>query len=103
MQEPGGGLVTERPAETSDPAGWRRLLRPLGALLGLDGRRLRPRIPGRPAGCADTVANLYDLLGNSSAAVAMRSGSGDRTIAKLLITVVAIAVGVGDLADVLRA
>ena len=87
--------MTERPAATSDPMGWRRLVRPLGALLGLMAVAYGLVFLADQKAAPNLVANLYDLLGNSAAAVEMRSGSGDRTIAKLLITVVAIAVGVG--------
>ena len=87
--------MTETPAATSDPTGWRRLLRPLGALLGLLAVAYGLVFLADQKAAPNLVANLYDLLGNSTAAVEMRSGSGDRTVAKLLITVVAIAVGVG--------
>ncbi len=41
------------------------------------------------------LANIYDLLGKNADATALRSGQGDRTVAKLLMTVVAIVIGVG--------
>jgi alpha-glucoside transport system permease protein len=41
------------------------------------------------------LAALYDLLGNQQAAELLRLGSGDRTTAKVLLTAVALSVGVG--------
>ena len=44
---------------------------------------------------ANAVAVLWDILGNTGEANALRSGGGDQTLAKLLALVVAVIVGVG--------
>ena len=41
------------------------------------------------------TANIYELLGNAVEANALRRGTGNQTLAKLLVTVVALAVGIG--------
>jgi alpha-glucoside transport system permease protein len=41
------------------------------------------------------VANVYDLLGNTAEATALRAGGGNRTVPNLLMAAVAIVVGVG--------
>ncbi len=41
------------------------------------------------------LASIYDLLGNGAGATALRDGSGDQVIAKILLAVIALAVGVG--------
>ncbi len=48
-----------------------------------------------PHGGPNLLASIYDALGNSSGASDLRNGSGDQVIAKLLLAVIALAVGVG--------
>ena len=48
-----------------------------------------------PNGGQNLLATLYDALGNSAGASALRNGQGDQLIAKLILAVIAIAVGVG--------
>lgn len=48
-----------------------------------------------PHGGPNLLASIYDALGNSSGATDLRNGSGDQVIAKLLLAVIALAVGVG--------
>ena len=44
---------------------------------------------------ANVAAIFYDLLGNPAEAAALRAGSGNRNVAKLILAAVALAVGVG--------
>ena len=46
-------------------------------------------------GAQNLLASIYDALGNSSGATALRNGQGDQAIAKIVLAVIAIAVGVG--------
>ena len=46
-------------------------------------------------GAENLLASIYDALGNSSGAQALRNGQGDQLIAKLVLMVVALGVGVG--------
>ncbi len=48
-----------------------------------------------PHGGANLLAGIYDTLGNSSGAQALRNGQGDQVIAKLILAVIALGVGVG--------
>jgi alpha-glucoside transport system permease protein len=48
-----------------------------------------------PHGGPNLLANFYDLLGNSSGAEALRNGQGDQLFAKILLALIALAVGVG--------
>jgi len=48
-----------------------------------------------PVGGQKLLAMIYDALGNSSGATELRNGSGDQLLAKLLLAVLALGVGVG--------
>ena len=48
-----------------------------------------------PHGGPNLLASIYDALGNSSGATALRNGQGDLFLAKILLAVIALAVGVG--------
>jgi alpha-glucoside transport system permease protein len=48
-----------------------------------------------PHGGQNLLAAIYDSLGNSSGAQDLRNGQGDQLIAKLILAVIALAVGVG--------
>ena len=48
-----------------------------------------------PQGGQNLLASIYDALGNSSGAEDLRNGQGDQLIAKLLLAVIALGVGVG--------
>jgi alpha-glucoside transport system permease protein len=48
-----------------------------------------------PHGGANLLAAIYDFFGNSSGAAALRAGLGDQVVAKILLALVALAVGVG--------
>jgi alpha-glucoside transport system permease protein len=46
-------------------------------------------------GAENLLASIYDALGNSSGAQDLRNGQGDQLIAKLVLMVIALGVGVG--------
>ncbi len=46
-------------------------------------------------GAQNLLASIYDALGNSSGAQDLRNGQGDQLIAKLILMVIALGVGVG--------
>ncbi len=48
-----------------------------------------------PHGAQNLLATIYDALGNSSGAQDLRNGQGDQVIAKLILLVIALGVGVG--------
>ena len=48
-----------------------------------------------PHGGPNLLASIYDLLGNGSGAADLRNGQGDQFLAKILLAVIALAVGVG--------
>ena len=48
-----------------------------------------------PHGGPNLLASIYDMIGNASGATDLRNGSGDQAIAKILLAVIALAVGVG--------
>ena len=46
-------------------------------------------------GGQNLLASIYDALGNTSGATELRNGQGDQLLAKILLAVIALAVGVG--------
>src|SRR3954470_2662178 len=48
-----------------------------------------------PLGSSKLLAMLYDALGNGTGAAALRNGQGDQLLAKILLAVIALGVGVG--------
>ena len=48
-----------------------------------------------PQGGPNFLASIYEALGNTAGATDLRNGSGDQVIAKILLAVIALAVGVG--------
>jgi alpha-glucoside transport system permease protein len=48
-----------------------------------------------PHGGQNVLAAIYDLIGNSAGAEALRNGQGDQFLAKLLLAAIALVVGVG--------
>jgi alpha-glucoside transport system permease protein len=84
------GLVPEKQG-----FGWRGLLLPLGALAGIVAVVLGLIFLADQQGAANISAWLYELIGNPQEASLLRSGTGDRFVAKIIIMIVALAVGVG--------
>ena len=81
-------------ARTEDP-GLSRFILPIAGLIavGLCGAGILVLLD--PQGGQNLLASIYDALGNSSGANDLRNGSGDQLIAKILLAVIALAVGVG--------
>jgi alpha-glucoside transport system permease protein len=48
-----------------------------------------------PKGGPNLLASIYDALGNTSGADALRNGQGDQLVAKIILAAIALAVGVG--------
>jgi len=48
-----------------------------------------------PHGGPNLLASIYDALGNHSGATELRNGQGDQLIAKVLLAIIALGVGVG--------
>jgi alpha-glucoside transport system permease protein len=48
-----------------------------------------------PQGGPNLLASIYDNLGNTQGATDLRNGSGDQVVAKILLALIALAVGVG--------
>jgi alpha-glucoside transport system permease protein len=86
-------MTTMAPAD--QPTGWRGLLLPLGAVLGLIAIVLGLIFLADQQAAANVSAWFYDLIGNDAQAEALRRGGGDRFLAKLIVMAVALAIGVG--------
>lgn len=74
---------------------YRRYLLPIGALVGIVIVAIGTVFLADPKGAANLLAGIYDLLGNSSGALALRNGQGDTFFAKLILAGVALVIGVG--------
>ena len=72
-----------------------RWLLPIAALVGVVIIIVGVSFMADPKGAAKLLASIYDLLGNSAGAQALRNGGGDQFFAKLLLVGVALIVGVG--------
>jgi alpha-glucoside transport system permease protein len=72
-----------------------RLLLPLSAVAGLALIVVGLGFLADPHAGQNLLAAIYDMLGNSAGAVALRNNTGDVMLAKLLLAVVALAIGVG--------
>jgi alpha-glucoside transport system permease protein len=68
---------------------------PIAILIGLLATAAGVRILIEPQGGQNLLASIYDLIGNSAGAEALRNGQGDQFISKLLLAVIALFVGVG--------
>jgi alpha-glucoside transport system permease protein len=86
-------VTTMAPAD--QPTGWRGLLLPLGALLGLIAVVLGLIFLADQQASANIAAWLYDLIGDTQEANALRLGGGNQLLAKLIVMAVALAIGVG--------
>lgn len=82
-------------APADQPTGWRGLLLPLGAVLGLIAVVLGLIFLADQQASANVSAWIYDLLGNQQEAEALRRGGGDQFLAKMIVMVVAVVIGVG--------
>ncbi|CAN5578435.1 sugar ABC transporter permease [soil metagenome] len=82
-------------AVEEQPVGWRGFLMPVGAVLALVGLAVGLWFLIDRQAPLNAAAVLYDIIGNPAEANALRAGSGNRTVAKLILAAVAMAVGVG--------
>ncbi|HEY4227458.1 MAG TPA: sugar ABC transporter permease [Candidatus Limnocylindrales bacterium] len=67
----------------------------VASLIGLVFAGLGVTVLIDPHGGTNLLAAIYDTLGNSAGAQALRNGTGDQFFAKLLLAVIALLVGVG--------
>jgi alpha-glucoside transport system permease protein len=68
---------------------------PIASLIGLALAALGVKVLITPHGGDNLLAALYDLLGNTAGAEALRDGQGDQFISKLVLVAIALFVGVG--------
>jgi alpha-glucoside transport system permease protein len=73
----------------------RRFAPPLAAVLGLVIVAIGVGILADRNAASNLMASIYDALGNTQGAVALRNGAGDQLAAKLVLGVLALFVGVG--------
>lgn len=78
----------ERPAAS-------RFIAPIGGLVAVGLCAWGILVLIDPQGGQNLLASIYDALGNGSGATELRNGQGDQLIAKLLLTLIALGVGVG--------
>lgn len=81
-------------ARTESP-GLLRYVLPIAGLTGLGLCLSGILVLLDPHGGQNLLASIYDALGNTAGATELRDGSGDQLIAKILLAVIALAVGVG--------
>jgi alpha-glucoside transport system permease protein len=75
--------------------GLSRFILPIAGLIALGACVAGLLVLFDPHGGQNLLARIYDALGNSSGATDLRNGQGDQAIAKILLAVIAIGVGVG--------
>jgi alpha-glucoside transport system permease protein len=81
-------------AQVESP-GLSRFVLPILGLIGLGACVAGILVLYDPQGGPNLLASIYDAIGNSSGATDLRNGQGDQVIAKLLLAVIALLVGVG--------
>jgi alpha-glucoside transport system permease protein len=72
-----------------------RWLAPIAGIIGLIVLIVGLKLLADPRAGQNMLAAIYDLLGNSAGATALRQNRGDLLFAKILLAVVALIVGVG--------
>ena len=80
------------PTEQPGPS---RFILPIAGLIGLGLCVGGILVLYDPHGGPNLLASIYEALGNTSGATDLRNGSGDQVIAKILLALIALAVGVG--------
>jgi alpha-glucoside transport system permease protein len=86
-------VAVQRTGEAGSYGSSRAVL--VGSLIGLILAAFGVRILIEKHGGQNLLASFYDLIGNSAGAEALRNGQGDQFLAKLLLVVIALLVGVG--------
>jgi alpha-glucoside transport system permease protein len=87
--------MTYGTSRVDEPTGWRGFLMPIGVVLGLAGVLIGLYFLLDDQASSNVAALLYDLLGNSAEADALRAGAGNRNVPKLILAGIALLVGVG--------
>jgi alpha-glucoside transport system permease protein len=82
-------------AERTDEPGLARFILPVLGIIALLLCAVGIVILFDPRGGSSLLATLYDALGNTSGATDLRNGSGDQLIAKVILALIALGVGVG--------
>ncbi len=75
--------------------GLSRFVLPIAGLIGLGLCVAGILVLYEPQGGPKFLASIYEALGNTAGATDLRNGSGDQVIAKILLALIALAVGVG--------
>jgi len=86
-------VAVDRAQESGSYGSSRAVL--VGSLIGVVLAALGVRILIEQHGGQNLLASIYDLIGNSAGAEALRNGQGDQFFAKLLLAAIALLVGVG--------
>ena len=87
--------MTDSTSDLDQRTGWRGFLVPIGVILGLAGLLIGLWFLVDTQASSNVAAWLYDLIGDTAEADALRAGSGNRNVAKLILAAVAMLVGVG--------
>ena len=87
--------MTQGTSEIDERTGWRGFLMPIGVILGFAGLLIGLWFLIDDQLSSNVAAFLYDLIGDSAEADALRAGSGNRNVAKVILAAVALLVGVG--------
>ena len=88
-------MTLDSPDTTAEALSWRAFLIPFGAIVAGVGVIIGLWLLLDSQASANVAAVIYDLLGDPDQAAALRAGSGDLTLAKIILAAVALAVGVG--------
>lgn len=83
------------PKDQRQDFGLGRFLVPLGAVLGLVILIVGLKLLADPRAGQNMLASIYELLGNNEGAAQLRQNAGDVFVAKILLAIVALIVGVG--------
>ena len=81
--------------EEEQAVGWRSFLMPVGAIVALVGLAMGIWFLVDRQASPNAAALLYDAFGDTAEAEALRAGSGNKNVAKLVLAAVALVVGVG--------
>ena len=82
-------------AATTERPGFSQFVLPILGLIGLGLCMAGILVQLDPQGGPNLLASIYDALGNTDGATLLRNGSGDQLVAKILLAIIALAVGVG--------
>ncbi len=83
------------PKDQHQEVGLGRFLVPLGAVLGIAIVIVGVKLLADPRAGQNMLASIYEFLGNNEGAAQLRQNQGDVFVSKVLLAIVALAVGVG--------